>query len=155
MVDFSTEAQRLIKIISTGYTLLYKMGSVLLAKVEATGYNYFNQQVHRFQSRVKLMERTVGPINDPKSITRHADYPKYRPLSLCTLLQEEYGEHKRGNEWPALAPSIPEGNLSSSNNGHKCFKCNSETHLANNPICPEHPEHNSMGGGRGNSGNTP
>lgn len=56
VVDFSTKAQRFIKIVSMGYALPYKIGSALLAKVEATSLNYFNQQVHRFQSRVKLME---------------------------------------------------------------------------------------------------
>jgi hypothetical protein len=112
IVEFSTEAQHLVKIMSTGYALPYKIGSTLLSKVKSTSSNYFNQQVHRFQSKVKLMERTIGPINDPKSITLHPDYPVYGPLGLCALLQEEYGELKRRNEWPAISATLPEGNFS-------------------------------------------
>ena len=98
IVDFATKAQRLIKIMSIGYGLPYKIGSVLLSKVEKTESNYFNQQIFRYQSQVKLMERAIGPLVDPKSIVRHSDYPTYGPLALCALIQEEYGELKRSNE---------------------------------------------------------
>ena len=38
--DFATEAQRLIKVMSMGYTLPYKTGSTLLSKVVATESNF-------------------------------------------------------------------------------------------------------------------
>ena len=98
VVDFATEAHRLIKIMSTGYALPYKTGSILLSKIESTSSSYFNQQIFRYQSQVKLMERSIGPLVDPKSIARHTDYPTLGPLGLCALVQEEYGELKRSNE---------------------------------------------------------
>ena len=140
IVDFATEAQRLIKIMSTGYALPYKTGSTLLAKVEKTESNYFNQQIFRYQSQVKIMERAIGPLVDPKSIVRHPDYPTYGPLGLCALIQEEYGELKRSNEWPALTATLPQGNYTGSNGqknsgGRRCYICDSENHLA--PDCTE------------------
>ena len=158
VVDFATEAQRLIKIMSTGYALPYKTGSVLLSKVESTGSSYFNQQIFHYQSQVKLMERSVGPLVDPKSIARHVDYPTLGPLGLCALIQEEYGELKRSNEWPAISATIPQANNSHTNravnpNGHRCFRCGSETHLANDLICPDHPAH-AAGGDRTGNGPT-
>lgn len=140
IVDFATEAQRLIKIMSTGYALPYKTGSTLLAKVEKTESNYFNQQIFRYQSQVKIMERAIGPLVDPKSIVRHSDYPTYGPLGLCALIQEEYGELKRSNEWPALTATLPQGNYTGSNGqknsgGRRCYICDSENHLA--PDCTE------------------
>ena len=87
IVDFATEAQHLIKIMSTGYALPYKTGSALLVKVEKTDSNYFNQQIFRCQSQVKNMEHAIGPLVDPKSIIHHLDYPTYRPIGLCTLIQ--------------------------------------------------------------------
>ena len=142
IVEFTTEAQRLIKIMQTGYALPYKTGSMLLSKVENTGSKYFNQQIHIFQSHVKLMERSVGPLKDPKSMTRHPDYSTYGPLGLCALLQEEYGELKRNAEWPALNDTIPEGNNASvrNPNGRRCFNCNSPFHMANDPECPENQD---------------
>ena len=110
VVDFATEAQCLIKIMSMGYALPYKTGSVLLTKVEATGSSYFNQQIFHYQSQVKLMERSVGPLVDPKSIAQHVDYPTLGPLGLCALSQEEYGELKRSNIWPAIVATIPQAN---------------------------------------------
>ena len=88
------------------------------------------------------MERAIGPLVDPKSIVRHTDYPTYGPLGLCALIQEEYGELKRSNKWPALTSTLPEGNhsgqISGRNTlGRKCYKCGSEFHLANDPVCPE------------------
>ena len=160
IVDFATEAQRLIKIMGTGYALPYKTGSALLSKVEKTSSTYFNQQVFRYQSQVKIMERAIGPLVDPKSIVRHPDYPTYGPLGLCALIQEEYGELKRSNEWPALTSTLPEGNYSgppSGRNslGRRCYKCNSEFHLANDPICPENSSTRTDEGENGtNSGTT-
>ena len=157
IVDFATEAQRLIKIMCTGYALPYKTGSSLLAKVEKTSSNYFNQQIFRYQSQVKIMERAIGPLVDPKSIIRHPDYPTYGPLGLCALIQEEYGELKRSNEWPALTATLPEGNYSGpasgrNSQGRRCYKCNSEFHLANDPICPENSSTSNGGGNGTNSG---
>ena len=153
IVDFATEAQRLIKIMSTGYALPYKIGSALLSKVEKTESNYFNQQIFRYQSQVKLMERAIGPLVDPKSIVRHSDYPTYGPLGLCALIQEEYGELKRSNEWPALSSSLPQVNFTGSETrntgGRRCYTCNSEFHLA-----PDCTENRSRGGGNETHSNT-
>ena len=118
IVDFATEAQRLIKIMQTGYALPYTLGSTLLAKVEKTSSTYFNQKIFATQSIVKEMERDIGPLRDPKSIESHTQYAKFGPIGLCALLQKEYGDLKQTNEWPALVTSLPQSNnASSTHNG--------------------------------------
>lgn len=95
IVDFATEAQRLIKIMQSAYALPHKTGSELLAKIENTESKYFNVQIGDLQKIVKKMERSVGLQQDPKQITLHSDYPIYGPLGLCALMQEEYGELRK------------------------------------------------------------
>ena len=56
IVDFATEALRLLKIMDTGYALPYKIGSTLLVKVEHTSSNYFNNKIMGMQDVVKQME---------------------------------------------------------------------------------------------------
>ena len=139
--DFTTEAQRLVKVISMGYVLPYKTGSTLLSKVNATESNYFDQKVHTWQSTVKEMERSIGPNQDPKLLEIHPDYGKYSPLCLCVLLQTEYGLLLESEEWPAATATLPQGNAGSDTvslnpNGRHCYKCGSHYHLANDPSCP-------------------
>ena len=143
--DFVTEAQRLIKIMSMGYALPYKTGSLLLSKVDKTESTYFNQKVHTWQTVVKAMERKVGPNQDPKLLQSHSDYATHNPLKLCAMLQTEYGQLLESDKWPAAASKVPqpEGNAAFDLSPRRCFKCGSPNHLANDPACP----HNSLTGG--------
>ena len=110
IVDFATEALRLIKIMNTGYALPYKTGSLLLSKVENTSSSYFNNKVMTYQDTVKAMERFIGPIKNPALMKHHGDYAQFGPMALCAKLQELYGELKHTNEWPAIVAVRPEGN---------------------------------------------
>ena len=157
IVDFTTEALRLLKIMDTGYALPYKIGSTLLMKVEKTSSNYFNNKIMGMQDVVKQMERSVGPLKNPALLKTLPTYHTHGPFALCAELQELYGELKRTHEWPALTDVLPAANHSSTggggdgqssgnekkesgrknSGGRKCFKCQSEFHLANSPHCPK------------------
>jgi hypothetical protein len=149
IVDFTTEALRLLKIMDTGYALPYKIGSTLLVKVEKTSSNYFNNKIMGMQDIVKQMERDVGPLKNPALLKTLPDYPTHGPFALCAELQELYGELKRTHEWPALTDKLPAANNAGTAgggenrrrknpDGRKCFKCGSETHLANSELCRHH-----------------
>jgi hypothetical protein len=149
--DFADEALCLIKVLHGGYALPYQLGSTLLRKVCETQSTYFNRNMYMHYDKALAMEREHGPHKDPKLLERHPSYTEYGPVGVCNIMQREYGLLVQLKDWPALCPTVPEGNYTPSNpgernpHGMRCRRCNSEFHFARE--CPE----NSEGGDKENN----
>ena len=110
---FADESLRLINIMNYGYALPYQTGSGLLEKVHETQSVYFNMRVQTLLHEARTMENSIGPIADPKSITRHADYATRGPIGLCGELQVLYSDLLKSSSWPALSTELPSSNFAS------------------------------------------
>ena len=134
IATFSTEAQRLIKIMMADYALPVKSGSALLYKVSKTSSEYFNRKIFAFLDEVKDMEHKYK-LADPKSITKDPAYSKLGPLAIIDKLREEYSRLCSDLDWPALATKLPQGNNApASERPIKCFRCGGPHHIK---VCPE------------------
>ena len=74
VTDFTTEAQRLIKIMQGDYALPVNTGSKLIQKVTKTSCEYFNRKMYTLLDEVKTLEHEYK-LSDPKTLTK--DDPKY------------------------------------------------------------------------------
>ena len=136
-----------------GYALAYQTGSSLIRKVCKTESDYVNQTIYNHLDKARNMEDEHGPLKDPKILEKHPTYTKYGPIAICAILHEEYSALKKLKYWPALEERIPSSNhtpvIEEINSGGRiCFKCQSNAHLANNPICPNY----NSGGHSGHDG---
>ena len=132
---------------NTDYAMNVKTGSKLLTKVSKTSSDYFNRNMHDKMSDTRRMEAKYA-LKDPKLLKADSEYPTLGPFGLCGFIQEEYSALYSEEEWPALATSIPSGNLTPideglveselNRNGRKCFDCDSRYHLRGNKACPKY-----------------
>ena len=136
MTDFTTEAQRLVKIMQGDYALPVNTGSKLIQKVTKTLCEYFNRKMYILLDEVKTLEHEYK-LSDPKTLTKDSKYAKFGPLGVIATLQAAHGALLSELDWPALATKLPEANLSmnTSANTRTCYRCGSVDHLSCD--CPQ------------------
>ena len=131
--------------------LPYQTGSSLIRKVCKTESEYFNRTMYDHLHKARNMEDNHGPLKDPKLLEQHPAYTTYGPIAICDILHEEYSALKKLN---TLEERISYSNHISvveeiNSGGSLYFKCQSNTHLANNL---NYSNYNSDGrGGRGST----
>ena len=111
MTDFTTEAQRLIKIMQGDYALPINSGLKLIQKVTQRSCEYFNQKMHTLLDKVRTLEHDIK-LSDPKTLTKYPKYAKLGPLGIIATLQAAHGALLSELDWPALASKLPEVNAS-------------------------------------------
>ena len=138
VTDYTTEAQRLIKIMQGDYALPVNTGSKLIQKVTKTSCEYFNRKMYTLLDEVKTLEHEYK-LSDPKTLTKDSKYAKFGPLGVIATLQAAHGALLSELDWPALATKLPEANLSmnTSANTRTCYRCGSGDHLSCD--CPRPP----------------
>ena len=135
VTDLSSEAQRLLKIMTGAYALPVNTGSSLLMKLTNTSSEIFNRKIFALLDTVMTLESEYE-LKDPRLFTNDRDYARYGPLGLVASIQASHGLLLSQQRWPALASSLPQSNNSTvssdsaadyggtvSLNGRKCFRC--------------------------------
>jgi len=143
VTDCATEAQRIIKLMQSGYAL---PGSLLLGKFTHTSCEYFNQKVYNLLDRVRDMEHKYK-LTDPKANIFDPKYKELEPLGLVAVLLEWHSNLLADRMLTALT-ALPQSNLASSargtsnRGGCKCYICRDPGHLANR--CPQRKNNGNM-----------
>ena len=106
VTDFTTEAQRLIKIMQGDYALPVNTGSKLIQKVTKTLCEYFNRKMYILLDEVKTLEHEYK-LSDPKTLTKDSKYSKFGPLGVIATLQAAHGALLSELDWSALATKLP------------------------------------------------
>ena len=137
----ATKALKLIKIMNRAYAMDVKTGSSLIKKVTNTSSDYFNRNMYNHLDNAKRLEDKYR-LKDPRLLKEDDEYGEYGPIGICGILQEEYGRLFADKEWPALRPTIPEGNLApkfqdeeAKVKKRKCFYCGDDDHIKRD--CPK------------------
>ena len=112
VADFISEVLRLLKILLTGYSIHYQWSTRIIRKVTETNSPYFNRTMWVLYDNAKRMEDSWGPQRDSAKMSMECkDYDLYGPIAACANISKEYGEQVKRNEWKALEPKLPQGNL--------------------------------------------
>ena len=127
ITDFTSEAQRLIKIMQGDYALPINTGSKLIQKVTKTSCEYFNQKMYTLLDKVRTLEHDIK-LSDPKTLTKDPKYAKLGPLGIIATLQAAHGALLSELDWPALASKLPEANalinsVQSGITSQTCYSC--------------------------------
>ena len=88
---FATSVLKLIKIMDSAYALPLRTGSDILKKVSNTSSEYFNRIVFKYLDETYRMEDKYA-LKDPALLKSDQLYSKYGPISICGILQVEYGQ---------------------------------------------------------------
>ena len=99
---FAILALKLIKIMSNAYSLPLRTGSDILRKVTKTSSEYFNRTMFTHLDVAYRMEDKYA-LKDPALLRQDPLYPKYGPIGICGILQEEYSRLYKAKDWPALS----------------------------------------------------
>ena len=148
VTEFASEAQRLIKIMQSAYSMPVNTGSQMIHKVTKTSSELFNRKMWTLLDSAMLLEMEYE-MSDHKLFVKDKDYDKYGPLAIVATMQATHGMLLSQHLWPALTATIPQGNAapvvggsvgpgnagSSALNGRKCYRCQGD-HLVRD--CP-HP----------------
>ena len=105
VVNISTTALKLIKIMQQGNAPPLDIGYKLLLKVYDTSFDYFNQQVFTHLGKALTLECKYKLL-DPKLILRGSGYPTYDPVGIFSLLKCEYGYCVTRKMFTDIPPSL-------------------------------------------------
>ena len=141
VTDFTSEAQRLIKIMQGAYAVPVNTGSSLINKVTSTSSEFFNRKMWSLLDLVMTLEMEYE-LTDPRLFASDAKYAKLGPLAIVATMQATHGTLLSQQRWPALTATLPQSNSSTVDgtratttplNGRRCFRCQGE-HLVRD--CP-------------------
>jgi hypothetical protein len=151
VTDFTSDAQRLIKIMQGAYALPVNTGSNLINKLTTTSSEFFNRKMWALLDTVMTLEMEYE-LTDPRLFVEDRMYSKLGPLGIVATMQATHGMLLSQHRWPALTSSLPQSNntsvTTSTNsgalNGRKCYRCQGD-HLVRD--CPQPaPEGTTTGG---------
>jgi hypothetical protein len=146
VTDCATEAQRIIKLMQSGYALPVSTGSLLLGNFTHTSCEYFNRKVYNLLNRVRYMEHKYK-LTDSKAIIFDPEYKELGPLGLVAVLLEWHSNRLADRMWTALI-ALRQSNVASSargtsnRGGCKCYICQDPGNLANR--CPQRNNNGNM-----------
>ena len=86
---FAITALKLIKIMSSAYSLPLRTGSDISRKTTKTSSEYFNRTIFTHLDIAYCMEYKYA-LKDPALLKQDPLYPKYGPIGICGIIQEEY-----------------------------------------------------------------
>ena len=147
VTEFASEAQRLIKIMQSAYSMPVNTGSQMIHKVTKRSSELFNRKMWTLLDSAMLLEMEYE-MSDHKLFVKDKDYDKYGPLAIVATMQATHGMLLSQHLWPALTATIPQGNAApvvggssgpgnaggSALNGRKCYRCQGD-HLVRD--CPQ------------------
>ena len=149
VTEFTSDAQRMIKIMQGAYSMPVNTGSQLITKVTKTSSELFNRKMWTLLDEVMTLEMKYE-LSDHKLFVKDSGYAKYGPLGIIATMQATHGMLLSQQRWPALTDTIPQSNAapvtngtpsgtstsvpSAALNGRRCFRCNGE-HLVRD--CPQ------------------
>ena len=116
VTDFTSDAQRLIKIMQGAYALPVDTGSNLIMKLTATSSKFFNRKMWALLDTVSTKEMEYD-LADPRMFTEDADYSTLSPLGIVATMQATHGALLSQHRWPALTGQLRQNNNSSTNSG--------------------------------------
>ncbi len=141
VTDFTSDAQRLIKIMQGAYSLPVDTGSNLIMKLTATSSEFFNRKMWALLDTVSTKEMEYD-LADPRMFTEEAEYSTLGPLGIIATMQATHGALLSQHRWPALTGQLPQSNNSSTQstgpttpgrstgnssavvlNGRRCVRC--------------------------------
>ena len=155
VTDFTSAAQRLIKIMQGAYALPVNSGSNLITKVMNTSSEFFNRKMYALLDSVLTLEMEYE-LTDPRLFVNDKDYTKFGPLAIVAIMQAAHEMLLSQHRWPALTSTLPQSNNccaptgATALNGRTCFRCQG-AHLVRD--CPLPAPTGAPGGSEG--GTTP
>jgi hypothetical protein len=114
VTDFTSDAQRLIKIMQGAYSLPIDTGSRLIMKLTATSSEFFYRKMWALLDTVSTKEMEYD-LADPRMFTEDAEYSTLGPLGIVATMQATHGALLSQHRWPALTGQLPQSNNSSTN----------------------------------------
>ena len=86
-----------------GYAPPVDLGSKILLKVSYTSCAYFNKHIST-QLEKSLTLDPKYELLDPKLMLQDSEYPIYRTVCICSLIQREYGYLVIHKMWTNISP---------------------------------------------------
>jgi hypothetical protein len=116
VTDFTSEAQRLNKVMQDAYAIPVNTGFNLVAKLTGTSSEFFNRKMWALLIATLTVE-TEYELADPNLFVDNPEYANVGPLALIAALQATHGMLLSQHKWSALTLTLPKNNSSSNANG--------------------------------------